>query len=362
MPVTIEDGKPFSGLFLLKAPPLERVQKDGKPYLSLVLGTPRGSWEAKMWSTSLASLGGLEEGDPVRAEGSAERYQGRMQLRVLRLAREAGNVDPRELYPSASRSEADLRGDYRARVSALGDPHLRGLLAAVAADAPFLDAFFRAPAAAGMHHARIGGLAEHSLAVASIVARTAGSYPLLRAELAVTGALLHDAGKVREYECAGDFRFTREGRMLGHVALGAVMIEGWVAAVPGFPRELALDLAHILIAHHGSLELGSPREPVTAEALVVHFADDLDAKLDMIAGAAGEGGDEGYVRGLRRTFFFAPDAPSTLRHAQGGQGSEEAGQGSSTGFPSTGSTSSPSSTSSGQGGPGGPRGQGGLFE
>ncbi len=308
MPVKIEDGKPFAGLFLLKAPPLERAQKDGKPYLSLVLGTPQGAWEAKMWSTALADLGALAEGDPVRAEGSAERYQARVQLRVVRLARVAGPVDPRELYPSTSRSEADLRGDFSARASAVKDPHLRRLLAAVTADAPFLDAFFRAPAAAGMHHARIGGLAEHSLAVAAIVARTAGSYPLLRAELAVTGALLHDVGKVREYECAGDFRFTREGRFLGHVTLGALMLEGWVAQAPGFPRDLALDLGHVLLAHHGSLELGSPREPVTAEALVVHFADDLDAKLDMIGAAADGGGEEGYVRGLRRTFFFASDA------------------------------------------------------
>jgi 3'-5' exoribonuclease len=315
MPVTIEDGKPFSGLFLLKAPPSERLQKDGKPYLALTLGTPAASYDAKMWSTSLAAVGGLAEGDPVRAEGSAERYQGRLQLRLTRVAREAAPVDPRELYPSSARSEADLRGEFRARVKALRDPWLKSLLAAVEADAPFLASFFRSPAASGMHHARIGGLAEHSLAAAAIAARTAETYPLVRADLAVAGALLHDVGKVREYDLAGDFRFTREGHFIGHIALGALMLEGWTAKVPGFPADLRLDLVHILLSHHGQAEMGSPREPVTAEALLVHFADDLDAKLDMIAAAAGGGSpgvESGYVRGLRRTFFFAPGAAPDL--------------------------------------------------
>jgi len=313
MPVIIEDGKPFAGLFLLKAPPVERLQKDGKPYLSLVLGTPEGSWEGKMWSTSLASVGAPSEGDPVRAEGAAERYQGRLQLRVARLARAEGPVDPRELYPSCERSEAELRAEFAARAEAIGDPDLRRLLGIIGEDAPFLRSFFRSPAAAGMHHARIGGLAEHSLATARLVALAAEAYPLLRGDLAAAGALLHDVGKVREYDLAGDFRFTREGHFLGHIALGAAMLEEWMARVPSFPRNLALELTHILLAHHGSLALGSPREPVTAEALAVHFADDLDAKLDMIRSAAGAGADEGYVRGLRRVFFFPSDAAQEAR-------------------------------------------------
>lgn len=351
MPVTIEDGKAFSGLFLLKAPPVERTQKDGKPYLSLLLGTPEGSWEAKMWATSLASVGAVGEGDPVRAEGSAERYQGRIQLRVARLAPCEGPVDPRELYPSSGRSEAELVGDWRARVGSVKDPHLRALLAAVEADAPFFSAFIRAPAAAGMHHARIGGLAEHSLAAARLVADAAATYPLLRADLAVAGALLHDVGKVREYEIAGDFRFTREGHFLGHIALGVVLLQGWLRGLPSFPGELALELGHILLAHHGSLELGSPREPVTAEALAVHFADDLDAKLDMIrsasaaAGAAGGAGAEmGYVRGLRRNFFFPADAAQEARE----EGSP--------------APRGPASFPTGERGPGSRGGQGGLFE
>ena len=129
--------------------------------------------------------------------------------------------------------------------------------------------------------------------------------PWLHRDLLTAGALLHDIGKVLEYEVAGDFRYTLEGKFQGHIVKGHSLVEKWISRIPDFPERLALDVLHIILSHHGQLEYGSPKTPVTAEALVVHFADDLDAKLDMVKSAGEEPGtEEAFVRGLRRSFLY----------------------------------------------------------
>ncbi len=305
MPVTIAENQPFAGLFLLREAPQERAGKDGRPFVVLPLSSCERDYDAKMWGTSLASLPRVGKGDIVRAEGAADLYQGRISLTVRSLAKEEGEVDLREVFPSSARSEEEQRKEWHGRVKSFRDPHLLLLFKVIEGDTPFFTAFFRSPAAVGMHHARIGGLAEHSLSAARMAESIAALYPLLRAETAVAGALLHDIGKVKELGVEGGFSYTREGRLAGHIVLGAAMLERWIGQVPGFPAALAQELVHILLAHHGEKEHGSPVEPATAEALVVHFADDLDAKMDMVARAAREGGESGWIHGLRRNFYLA---------------------------------------------------------
>jgi len=147
------------------------------------------------------------------------------------------------------------------------------------------------------------------------------------------GSLLHDIGKILEYEVAGDFRFTLEGKFLGHIVQGHSLVEKWIRQIPDFPERLALDVLHILLSHHGQQEYGSPKTPVTAEALVIHFADDLDAKLDMVRSAGDEPGtEEAFVRGLRRSFLFRNSSTGSGQAEQvketrdKGQGEEESSQ------------------------------------
>ena len=308
MALNLRENQPFEGIFLLKQITEART-KNGSPYLAMLLGSPEMDLEGRMWDTALDSLGGLASGDPVRVRGTAVLYQERLQAKVDSLVREKDPVDPRLLYPSTTIPEGELRRELALRASSLKDPDLEALFRVVQADRPFMEAFLVSPAAVVMHHARIGGLAEHSLGVCRLAESVAAIWPMLDRDLLMAGSLLHDIGKVREYSMGNAFQVTLEGRLVGHITAGVTMLEAWCSRIAGFPERLRMELAHIIISHHGQLEHGSPKTPATPEALVIHFADDLDAKLDMLAVSAGaavgeEGSREAFVRGLRRSFIF----------------------------------------------------------
>lgn len=310
-------NEPFDRVFLLKGID-ERLTKTGKPYLTLILGTPDGSWDGRIWDMKMSSLPGLLEGDPVRAKGTAQLYQENIQLIVDEISRVDGPVDPRSIYPAAAVSEDQLRAEFRSFVDQIGEPALKTLMETMLEDRTISDAFFTSPAAITMHHARIGGLAEHSLNVCRLAHASLSAAPWLDRDLLIVGALLHDVGKILEYEIAGDFRYTLEGKLLGHIIQGHSLVENWMNQVRDLPRRLALDVLHILLSHHGQLEYGSPRTPVTAEALVIHFADDLDAKLDMVRSAGEEPEtEEAFVRGLRRSFLYRNEHQDTETRRHG---------------------------------------------
>jgi 3'-5' exoribonuclease len=257
----------------------------------------------------MSSLPGLLEGDPVRAKGSVQLYQDKVQLIVDDVVKIDEPVDPRDIYPATDASEEKLREDFNDLVESIVEPALKSLMQTMLSDRDFMDMFFICPAAITMHHARIGGLAEHSINVCRLAHASVASAPWLDRDLLTVGALIHDVGKVEEYEVSGDFRYTLEGKLLGHIIQGHSLVKNWIQRIPEFPERLALDVLHIILSHHGQLEYGSPKTPATAEALVIHFADDLDAKLDMVKSAGEEQGtEEAFVRGLRRSFQYRPEA------------------------------------------------------
>ncbi len=310
-------NEPFDRIFLLKGID-ERRTKTGKPYLTMTLGTPEGTWDGRIWDMAMNSLPGLLEGDPVQVKGSAQLYQEKIQLIVEDISKVDEPVDPRSIYPATSTSEKQLREDFSGFFEGIEEPVLKALMETMLKDKAISDAFFTCPAAITMHHARIGGLAEHSLNVCRLALATVAVAPWLDRDLLTVGALLHDIGKIMEYEVAGDFRYTLEGKFQGHIIQGHSMVEKWIRRIPDFPERLALDILHILLSHHGQLEYGSPKTPATAEALVIHFADDLDAKLDMVKSAGeGPGTEEAFVRGLRRSFLYRNKDQGEERRAEG---------------------------------------------
>ena len=314
MTTVFSPNEPFDRIFLLKGID-ERRTKAGKSYLTLILGTSEGAWDGRVWDMGMSSLPGLLEGDPVHAKGAAQLYQDKIQLIVESISRVDKPVDPRSIYPATTASEKQLRTEFDDFVARIKDPALKSLMKVMLQDRAFSDTFFVCPAAITMHHARIGGLAEHSINVCRLAHAALASAPWLDPDLLTVGALLHDIGKIQEYEVAGDFRYTLEGKFLGHITQGYSIVQNWVRQIPDFPPRLALDVEHIILSHHGQLEYGSPKTPVTAEALVIHFADDLDAKLDMVK-TAGEdpGTQEAFVRGLRRSFQYRNDLQGAEEH------------------------------------------------
>jgi 3'-5' exoribonuclease len=193
---------------------------------------------------------------------------------------------------------------------AIENDHLRDLFGSMAADRELWDAFCEAPAAKTMHHARVGGLLEHSLQCVRAAKALARLYPV-NEDLLVFGAIFHDVGKVRELSWEkGGFSYTTEGRLLGHVVLGERIVSRYVEGLPEFPEELALEVSHVLLSHQGETQYGSPEEPKTLEAILLHFVDNLDARVEMYRQSTknvSAGGWSHHENPLKRALYVPED-------------------------------------------------------
>lgn len=270
-----------------KAMPLS---KNGKPYLSLTLIDRTGSVDARVWDNVSKVNGRFEDADFVRVKGNTVLYQDRLQLHVQTLERvDESTVSPTDFLPRSALPPEAMWSDLTALLRTVQSPHLRRLLDQVLGDEPFVKAYQRVPAGKSIHHARLGGLLEHSLSVCrlvdSICATYSVAYPdLLDRDLLLTAAFLHDAGKTRELSTDRRFEYTDAGRLVGHIVLGFGLVSDHLDRIEDFPADLALHLRHLLLSHHGELDHGSPKRPKTAEAWILHCVDLLDCRVEQTAG------------------------------------------------------------------------------
>jgi 3'-5' exoribonuclease len=268
-----------------------------------------------MWGRLPDELVSGEPPEPayVEVEGQAHEYRGTLQVKLdrLRLLRPE-NVSEEDYLPATEMDRRALAAELERAGGELENEHLRELFGLMVADEDFWTAFCEAPAAKAMHHARIGGLLEHSVSCLKIARTLAELYPVDR-DLLYFGAIFHDVGKVRELSWdRGAFAYTTEGRLLGHVVLGERLVASYVAVLPGFPKELALRLSHLLVSHQGETEYGSPERPKTLEALLVHLIDNLDARAAMYLETTtnvSPGGWSHHENPLRRA-LYVPEEPA----------------------------------------------------
>jgi 3'-5' exoribonuclease len=263
-----------------KAMPLT---KENEKYLAVVLRDRSGSIEGRVWTkTDVERLAGrFEKGDIVYVEAGTSLYQGKIQLKIREMRKDSGTLTPADLegfYPGSERTATDLAEEYRERVGRFADPHLRAIFAALSARQSFVERFHFYPASVGVHHVYLGGLLEHSLTVARLADEACLAIGGNR-EIVVAGSLLHDIGKVEEIELRDGFSYSDRGRLLGHITLGVMMLEDLVRQAGNVPALLSDMLSHIIVSHHGLEEWGSPRKPMSIEALIVHYIDNLDAKV-----------------------------------------------------------------------------------
>jgi 3'-5' exoribonuclease len=260
------------------------VRKDsrGAPFLTMKLVDRTGSVDALMWRLPDELLKGLDCPAYVGVEGQAHEYRGTLQVKVERLkALRREEISEEDYLPTTEKDRLALAKEILRAGRSFDNAHLRDLFESLVSDEALWEAFCEAPAAKGMHHARVGGLLEHSASCLRIAEGLAEIYPVDR-DLLLFGVIFHDVGKVRELSWdAGGFAYTKEGRLLGHVVLGERLVASHVADLPGFPEELALRISHLLLAHQGETEYGSPERPKTLEALLVHLIDNLDARAAM---------------------------------------------------------------------------------
>ena len=278
----IKDRDLVDAVFLVREKILA-MAKNGKPYLTLKLMDKTGEVDAKVWDNA-DEVGTLfDKNDFLAVRAKASVYLGKMQLILSELKRvPEEEVDLADFLPETDRDINLMVEELRALVASLKNPDLCRLLNAFFNDPELLAQYRVAPAAKGMHHVYLGGLLEHSLAVARLVDAMVPLYDGLNRDLLVAGALLHDVGKVREMTYMRSFDYSDEGKLIGHITIGVEMVQERISSLPGFPFELGMLLKHMLLSHHGQYEYGSPKRPKTMEATILNYLDDLDSKINGI--------------------------------------------------------------------------------
>ncbi|HUY12800.1 MAG TPA: HD domain-containing protein [Terriglobia bacterium] len=274
----LEPGARIDTSFLVQSKE-RKIARNGSAYLDLTLRDSTGSVRAKLWDCDRSGLD-FEQDDVVSVAGSLEMYQGAPQLTIRRITRLA--IDRQDLIDYLPRSRHDPEQMFEqllCRIQELPETPLRQLLLAIFTDPEITARYKLAPAAVVMHHAFLGGLLEHVMSLLDLADRVCDHYTWLDRSLIFAGLLLHDLGKVEEINFERGFRYTTRGQLLGHITIGIEMIQEKLRNLPDFPTPLRDKLLHLVLSHHGKTDFGSPKEPVFPEALVVHYLDDLDSKL-----------------------------------------------------------------------------------
>ncbi|MCM2357965.1 MAG: HD domain-containing protein [Geobacteraceae bacterium] len=284
----IRDRSQVDSVFLVREK-ITAMAKNGKPYLNLKLMDKSGEVEGKVWDNVDLISAAFSKDDFIAVRSKATVYLGKMQLVIAELRKVPDEeVALADFLPEAARAIGEMTAELSALLATITDQHLKRLLSAFFDDQAFLALYSSAPAAKGMHHVYLGGLMEHSLAVARLVDRIVPLYEGINRDLLVAGALLHDVGKVREMTYSRSFDYTDEGKLLGHITIGVEMIQEKIVAIGGIPLEMAMLLKHMLLSHHGQYEFGSPKRPKTVEATILNYLDDLDSKINGIRSHIGK--------------------------------------------------------------------------
>src|SRR4030088_1535746 len=283
-----------------------KPKKSGEPYLALTLGDRSGHLEAKMWDNVEEVLDAFEQDDFLKIKGLVNKYKNRFQLTIHKL-RKLGEseIEFDDYLPKTTKNIDELWLTLSNFVASFQNPHLKSLLLAFMADPEIAAAYRNAPAAKTLHHAYIGGLLDHVVSLFRSCDLMCQNYPQVNRDLLLTGAFLHDIGKIHELTYNRSFSYTTRGQLLGHMIIELEMLQAKLARFPDFPQELKILIEHLIISHHGEYEFGSPKLPMFPEALMLHYLDNLDSKMESMRAhfereAASEGPWTGYNSSLSR--------------------------------------------------------------
>ena len=257
-----------------------KIANNGSAYLDLTFRDSSGVITAKIWDCDRFKLD-FELGDVVLVDGTVEEYRGTSQIRIRKVAKcAAEEFDLHDYLPRSRRDSEEMYTLLVARLREVSDGPLQTLLLAVIEDPGIAEKYKLAPAATSYHHAYLGGLLEHVLSLVELGDKLCDHYEWLDRDLVLAGLVLHDLGKIEELNFTSGFSYTTRGQLLGHITIGLEILGEKLRLIPGFPPELKDKVEHLILAHHGRLEFGSPKEPMFPEALLVHHLDDLDSKLE----------------------------------------------------------------------------------
>ena len=274
------DNVTITSFFRIAQIQVRERQGGGGQYLALTLSDQTGALEARMWEEFTSAFESCGEGCYVKVQGLINQYKGRFQITINKMrSASSEEVDPSDFVPVSQFPVEEMDAELRGYVSAFTNADLQRLVLSFLDDPEIGPQFREAPAATKLHHAFRHGLLEHVLCLVRVLLATAKFYPEVDPDLLVTGAILHDIGKVRELEWASTFRYSLEGQMIGHISIAQGMLREKVRELAPFPERLRVLIEHMILSHHGRLEFGSPKLPMTPEALLLSALDDLEAKF-----------------------------------------------------------------------------------
>jgi 3'-5' exoribonuclease len=280
----LQDGETVEEVYLVTEKQL-RANRNGNLFLQMELRDHTGAIGARLWNAGEHLFRSFEEGDFLLVKAKVQLFQGALQMIVSHLERaETEKLDLADFLPHTEHDVSKLLERLRSVLRKLSNPHLRALVECFLMDEELMRNFCRAPAGVRNHHAYVGGLLEHVVTLLDAADRLTPLYPNLDRDVLLMGVFLHDIGKVRELSFERTFAYTDEGQLLGHLVIGVEMLTEKAARVPDltgepFPAELLLRLKHLILSHHGTYEFGSPKLPMTAEAIALHHLDNFDAKV-----------------------------------------------------------------------------------
>lgn len=280
---TLVEGETIRNVYLCKGKRSAET-RNGKPYDNLILQDKTGMLDGKVWDPNSNGIADYDEKDFIEVYGEVTSYNNNLQLNIKQIRKvQEGEYVLADYMPTTEKNKELMYQELLAYGKQVQNPYLRGVIEYYfEKDLEFIKRFKAHSAAKSVHHSFSGGLLEHTLSVVKFCEYMAGAYPILNRDLLYTAAMCHDIGKTRELSPFPENDYTDDGQLLGHIVIGVEMIDDAVRTISDFPRKLASELKHCIIAHHGELEYGSPKKPALAEAFALNFADCADAKMQTL--------------------------------------------------------------------------------
>lgn len=296
------DGDRVFDIYLCKHK-TSAVTKNGKPYDTVILQDKTGTIDAKVWDPNNAGIAEFDSLDYIEVYGEITSFQGALQVNVKRIRKcQDGEYNPADYLPVSKFDIEEMYAELLKFISQIENLYLKRLLQELFInDAKFIKAFKQSSAAKTVHHGFVGGLLQHTLSVTRLCNYYCSAYPLLNKDLLIAAAICHDIGKTKEISLFPENDYTDDGQFLGHIVIGVEMIDEKIRLIPGFPKILANELKHCILAHHGEYEFGSPKKPAIMEAAALNFADNTDAKMQTFTEIMESSAETGWL-GFNRLF------------------------------------------------------------
>lgn len=281
---TLSPGKQFIGFCIVRNKEL-RYKSNDAPYLHLELGDRSGRLNAKVWDDVQKFDKLIEVGKVIKIKAVVQRYKNRKELKIsqVRKIRPDDNVELSLLLPTSKKDIAKLREQFYAHVSGFQNAHLKKLLSNIFSDEALSEQFFISPAGKLWHHNYLYGMIEHVVAMLDIADVIGKHYPEVDIDLLKCGIILHDMGKFKSFDLSGFIDYTDEGRLIGHITIGYDFVKQKLNEMEDFPIELHNQILHMVLSHQGKMEHGSPVSPMTIEAVILHFINELDSKTNALS-------------------------------------------------------------------------------